>query len=181
MFVRVSSFADFIGVSASFLFYSARTKTCMERRWETRSWIAQRLVSCEDTPFKYGYSTYILVVSDRLHSKPFISTFLFSLSSAWKNLDFLLLSFNIIFHKPDAILNMKYKSHMEVFRTEITNLQAMRRWRGPHRMATDKCIFWMWLNECTVCYKIWKINKSSILPSNPYKSCNPIRFSTSYF
>ncbi len=36
--------------------------------------------------------------------------------------------------------------------------QAMRKW--PPRMAMDKCIVLMWLNESMyVCYKIWKINK----------------------
>ncbi len=40
---------------------------------------------------------------------------------------------------------------------------AYKRWGNgerPQRMAMDKCIEWMWLNECVYVIKIWKIKKT---------------------
>ncbi len=63
---------------------------------------------------------------------------------------------------------------------------ANKRWRfgeRPQRMATDKCIEWMWLYECMyVCYKIWKINKKSgIMPPNIYPAIPSQNFSANSF
>ncbi len=44
---------------------------------------------------------------------------------------------------------------------------AYNRWgdgERPRRMAKDKCIVWMWLNECLYVVKKWKINKKSGIP-----------------
>ncbi len=65
-----------------------------------------------------------------------------------------------------ARVRFSARHHREVFPH-----WAYKRWGNgerPQRMAKDKCIEWMWLNECMyVCYKKRKINKKSgILPPN---------------
>jgi hypothetical protein len=51
---------------------------------------------------------------------------------------------------------------------------AYKRWGNgerPQRMARDKCIVWMWLNECMCVIKIWKINKKSGILPPKLKKC----------